>query len=230
MFNKNQEKIAEIILKCFDFDGPYKFKLHEKNPDAPLSPNKVNLRVKSNGGVLTLSDVRKIILAWYPIIDKLGISYDAVVGMPYSGEPFASVFYFLRNEVYKVDTGILTLVKTQTLEKREITGTREIINCPLGSELLAFEETMTEGNSSIEGYNVVRNNGWFLRNFVILVDREQGGKERLEKLGISVYPLFKLTELLEYYFSKGMISQKNLDDHKNYLEAHRKFRETNPIK
>ncbi len=89
---QTQEQVADRIHDrgAIKF-GAFKLKLHEKNPDAPLSPIYLTLRIPENGGPLTDDDVEVIGQELYAMVQREGVIFDLVVGIPRAGEPFAKV-------------------------------------------------------------------------------------------------------------------------------------------
>jgi len=85
--NELQKKVAKMIYErgAFKF-GEFKLKLHEKNPDALLSPFYLNLRTKDNPGMkgpLTNDNCDLIAKAFVARIVSEDVSYDAIAGIPY---------------------------------------------------------------------------------------------------------------------------------------------------
>lgn len=64
-------------------------KLHEKNPDAPLSPFFLNLRSGDNPkpGPLASVDFDLIARALWEKTTEEGLSFQAIVGIPNAGDP-----------------------------------------------------------------------------------------------------------------------------------------------
>ena len=46
---------------------------------------------------------------------------------------------------------------------------------------------------------------------VVILDREDGGVTRLKKMGITVYPLIKMTELIDLMYGLGMVGEEEKD-------------------
>lgn len=73
----------------------FKLKLHEKQPDAPLSPFYLNLRTPDNPkpGPLDVMIVKKIGLQLFAFAETLGLQYTHIAGVPRAGQPFAIAFW-----------------------------------------------------------------------------------------------------------------------------------------
>ena len=65
-----------------------------------------------------------------------------------------------------------------------------------GDSVVVFDDVVTSGESTIAAINAVVKEGGTVAFVAVLVDRQEGGRERIEALGQSVLSLFKRDELL----------------------------------
>jgi len=65
-----------------------------------------------------------------------------------------------------------------------------------GDSVVVFDDVVTSGESTIAAINAVVKEGGTVAFVAVLVDRQEGGRERIESLGHSVLSLFKRDELL----------------------------------
>jgi orotate phosphoribosyltransferase len=65
-----------------------------------------------------------------------------------------------------------------------------------GNKIDLIEDVVTTGNSLLKTAQVLRENGAIVDHAVCVVDRESGGKELLEKNGIKLESVAKISELL----------------------------------
>jgi uridine monophosphate synthetase len=65
-----------------------------------------------------------------------------------------------------------------------------------GDSIIFFDDVISEGLSKIEGMKPLEDLGAQIKNLVVVVDREQGGKEKLENLGYKVCALARISELV----------------------------------
>jgi orotate phosphoribosyltransferase len=86
-----------------------------------------------------------------------------------------------------------------------------------GENILFFDDVITEGLSKLEGIKALEMHGAYVKNVMVVVDREEGGKENLEKLGYKVHALAKISELVNFLFSSEYISQEQRDAVLNYV-------------
>lgn len=66
---------------------------------------------------------------------------------------------------------------------------------PSGARTVLIEDVVTTGGSVADSIGVLREAGAVVERVVTVVDREQGGAERLRALGVTLEPLTTLREL-----------------------------------
>ena len=65
-----------------------------------------------------------------------------------------------------------------------------------GDSILFFDDVVSEGLSKIEGIRPLLELGGKVKHLLVVVDRQQGGKEKLESLGYKVHALATISELV----------------------------------
>lgn len=214
------EELKELALTLIDkglilTDGPFEFKLHEKNPNAPHSPIKLNLRFPPKG-VLTWELTEQIGGAFYQLSCENQIQYDCVVGVPKAGDPFAKIF------------SRLTSVPLLLLEKEKTEKGRMVLPVLRGEyqkgwRVLILDDTVVMADSKFEAIGAVKANGLIVAGIEVLVDWEHGGKDDLEKAGFYVLSRFKMSDLLLLYLKEGRISPEKYQEVIAYLKAIRAY-------
>lgn len=69
-----------------------------------------------------------------------------------------------------------------------------------GANVVVVDDVITTGGSAITAVKRIREGGYNVRQVLALVDREEGGRENIEKeTGCKFYALFTKTELLELH-------------------------------
>ena len=113
-----------------------------------------------------------------------------ICGLPYAGLPYSitiSSFY-----------GIPNLLLRKERKKYGIDNLIEgIRNDKVNREIIIIDDVLTSGSSIIESLDIFNSYNLKINKIVILVDRENGGRERLEKLGLKVESIFTITEIME---------------------------------
>jgi uridine monophosphate synthetase len=87
-----------------------------------------------------------------------------------------------------------------------------------GEHVLFFDDVVSEGLSKLEGIKPLEQLGAHVENVMVVVDREQGGKENLENLGYKVHALAKISELVNSLLQSKNISNKHAEDVLNYIK------------
>jgi orotate phosphoribosyltransferase len=68
-----------------------------------------------------------------------------------------------------------------------------------GSRVIIVDDVITTGGSTIKAITAARAEGLEVKVVIVLVDREEGGREEITKYISDVRPLFTKTELLDAY-------------------------------
>lgn len=193
----------------------FRLKLHEKHPDAPLSPIYLNLRTPENPkpGPLTAGVVVLIgRLLWNLVLDKrAGDHAHRVAGVPRAGDPLADAV-----SLYS-ELPVLRLSKAEDAGTRKITTVVEgdVIE---GQEVLIVDDLITQADSKLEAIEALRSRGLHPRAVYVVVDREQGGVAELERRDIPCFALFTLTDLLDRYVRSGRLTAAERADVLTYLQ------------
>jgi len=87
-----------------------------------------------------------------------------------------------------------------------------------GDNILFFDDVVSQGLSKLEGIKPLEELGAYVKHLMVVVDREQGGRENLEKSGYEVHALAKVSELVNCLLQSGYISQKQTDAVLNYIK------------
>ena len=72
--------------------------------------------------------------------------------------------------------------------------------------------------SKLEGTKPLEELGAHVKNVMVVVDREQGGRENLEKLGYRVHVLAKISELVKCLLQSAEISKEHADAVLSYIK------------
>ncbi|MEM2091930.1 MAG: orotate phosphoribosyltransferase [Candidatus Bathyarchaeia archaeon] len=77
-----------------------------------------------------------------------------------------------------------------------------------GERFLFFDDVITDGRSKIEGIKPIEEMGGIVDTVIVLVDREQGGRENLESMGYRVKAIATISEIINSLLSAGKISEE----------------------
>jgi orotate phosphoribosyltransferase len=87
-----------------------------------------------------------------------------------------------------------------------------------GDNVLFFDDVISEGLSKVEGVKPLQDLGANVKHLLVVVNREQGGKENLEKLGYKVHALAKISEIADALIRNNNISEVQGDAVLNYIK------------
>ena len=87
-----------------------------------------------------------------------------------------------------------------------------------GDSIVFFDDVISEGLSKLEGIRPLEELGAHVRHLVVVVDREQGGRENLEKLGYKVHALAKISEIVDSLRQSKSISEEQADAVLGYVK------------
>ena len=80
-----------------------------------------------------------------------------------------------------------------------------------GEQLVFFDDLVTSGGSKLEGIKPLEQAGGEIKIILVVVDREQGGRENLEKLGYEVKCLATISDLVKALEFKGALSREQAE-------------------
>lgn len=88
-----------------------------------------------------------------------------------------------------------------------------------GDRVLFFDDVVSEGLSKVEGIKPLHDLGATVKHLLVVVNREHGGKEKLEQLGYCVHALAKVSEIVDSLYSRKRISQKEAKKVLDYVKS-----------
>lgn len=195
--------------------GEFRLKVHEADPDVSPSPVYLDIRAKDHpkGGTLTAEIVQMIGEQLWHLAEEKLLKFDRVAGVPHAGDPLAKAFVDASHGLFMP----LQLTKIDTGERRKIEGKIQGHWNP-GQTVLLIDDVVSSGAlSKFEAIEVLEKHGLAVRDIMVVVDREQGGAEALAKRGYALYAIFKLSDLLDWYFVQGRITSAQRDKIMRYL-------------
>ncbi len=212
----------ELAVTFFDIGvvkfGEFKLKLHEKHPDAPLSPIYLNLRTADHPtkpGPLTPTIITSVGKMLYEMAGELNLNYSCVVGVPRAGDPFARAF---SEAPPGQAVPLLHLEKTEEDSRRRVTRLIGEEHLP-EEKVLVIDDCITRAESKLEPIQVLEGAGLVVSDVLVIVDREQGGASELERAGYRLHAMFTLSALLKFYRDSNRIGLGTYERVSAYLAA-----------
>ncbi|MEM3673387.1 MAG: orotate phosphoribosyltransferase [Candidatus Bathyarchaeia archaeon] len=90
-----------------------------------------------------------------------------------------------------------------------------------GDRILFFDDVVSEGLSKLEGIKPLEALGAKVEHLLVVVDREQGGKENLEKQGYKIHALTNISMLVNCLLKSGKISKEQAETVLDYVKNYR---------
>lgn len=130
-------------------------------------------------------------------------NFARIAGIPTAGVPFASVLAFSLSKPFLY---VRKEAKTHGRERR-IEGILQP-----GEQVLLVDDVITTGGSLLAAVDAMRAEGGVVKDALVLIDREEGGREALAKIDVHLHCLAKMTEMTKYLYEMGTISKEQWKD------------------
>lgn len=89
-----------------------------------------------------------------------------------------------------------------------------------GDNVLFIDDVVTDGKSKLEGIKPLLDCGGKVEIILVVVDREQGGKENLAKRGLQLRSVTRLSEVVKSLSARNKISKEQAETILNYIKKH----------
>lgn len=196
---KELEEMKTELCRVLHKIGALKFGVF-KLTSGRTSPYYIDLRI-----VPSFPDAfNRVCDVYVKLIKKeLGIEgFDRLAGIPTAGIPFASLI------AYQLRKPFLYIRQSARLHGRE-RGVEGII-MP-GDRVLLVDDLITTGGSLRKAARAIRAEGGVVDHALVLLDREEGGKQRLAEDNISLHYLLTADEAARSLYEVGAIDDEQLD-------------------
>jgi len=127
--------------------------------------------------------------------------FDRIAGIPTAGIPFASLI------AYQLGKPFLYIRQLPRLHGRE--RRIEGIIMP-GDHILLVDDLITTGRSLRKAAKAIRAEGGLVNHALVLLDREEGGKQRLAEDNINLHFLLTASEAAKKLHEAGAIDNEQL--------------------
>ncbi len=138
------------------------------------------------------------------------LAFDRLAAIPYAGLPLGTAvamhtrmpLIYPRKEVKTYGTG------------RAIEG-----HYNAGETAVVLDDLISSGASKFAAIKPLQEAGLHVRDVVVLVDRESGGREELQEHGVNVHSVFLLRDLIDILFQHERITAEQRSAVETFLEA-----------
>lgn len=149
---------------------------------------------------------QQVVEAYAAVVETL--AFDRLAAVPYAALPA---------------TGALAqkLGRSMIYPRKEVKGygTKQAVEGAYepGQVAIAIEDVVTSGGSLLTAIGTLQDAGLKVQDVVVLVDREQGGKAKLEANGLRLHAILTIGQILETLRGKGRITEAVYAEVKAYL-------------
>jgi len=195
---KSREAIKTEICKILNKIGALKFGAF-KLTSGKISPYYIDLRIIPS---FPEAFRKTCDLQAGFIREEIGVKgFDRIAGIPIAGIPFASLI------AHDLKKPFLYIRKGARLHGRQ--RRVEGILTP-GDRVLLIDDLITTGLSLTEAKEAIEAEGGVTTDAVVLLDREERGRGKLEKKGIKLHSLLKISEIANRLYEIGAIDEVQL--------------------
>jgi len=138
---------------------------------------------------------------------------DRIAGIPYAGLPLAVAASLAAR---------LPLIYPRREEKGY--GTRRRIEGLFepGERVVLIDDIITDGASKFEAIQPLEEAGLVVKDLVILIDREQGGRELLASKGYTLHAVLTISQCFDEWERSGLVDAGLLRRSRDFLQATRR--------
>jgi len=189
-----EEEICQILKKTAALEfGTFKL------PSGKVTPYYIDLRV-----IPSFPDAFHKISEIYveAIRRKMGEeSFDRVSGIPIAGMSFSVLVAFHLHKPF------IYVRKNRRLRGRE--RRVEGVLMP-GDRVLLIDDLVTTGLSLERAAEAIRAEGGVVTDAFVLLDREEGGRERLARNGVTLHSVLKMSNVAKKLYEMNIIGEEEL--------------------
>ena len=191
------KSLDEELPKILIHTGALKFGVFTLS-GGKLSPYYLDLRIVPSFPDAFRTSIELLVKATktFPTIDKIG-------GIPTGGLPWASVL------AYSVSKPLVYVRKEVKHHGRE--KMVEGMLAP-GDKILLVDDVITTGHNILGALHTLRAEGGVVDQALVLVDREEGGREHLQKEGVTLHSVTRISELAERLLDMDAITQSQFEE------------------
>lgn len=171
------------------------FKLVHNENEAEFIPAPIYVSLRRVKRFLNLKEI--VINLYLSVLQDL--HFDLVADIPNTATPFVSTISD------RLGKGMITPrgTKTHGIDEK-VEG---LLDFDRGKTVVLIDDVITRGTSKFGPLTLLGEAGVFVKDVVVLIDREQGGKEELEKQGYKLHSVMKLGQMLDFYLRIGKINK-----------------------
>ena len=163
----------------------------------------------------------RVVISFPDVLERVGAlmaaevarcGADRIAGIPYAGLPLA---------VATSLAGRIPLIYPRREQKAH--GIQRPIEGQFarGERVVVIDDIVTDGASKFEAIQPIEDAGLVVKDLVILIDREQGGAERLAARGYALHAILTISRCFDEWERTGLVEPRLLQRSREFLLATR---------
>ncbi len=145
---------------------------------------------------------------WQQVADR---QFDLLCGVPYTALPIATVISVNHNKPM--------VIRRKEKKTYGIIKPLEGVYKP-GQNVLVVEDLITSGTSIFETIQPLIDEHLQVTDAVVLIDREQGGRQHLAERGYTLHSVFTLSEILQVLANAHKLSATTVTEVAEFIRTH----------
>jgi len=139
--------------------------------------------------------------------------FELLCGVPYTALPMATAISLSHN--------IPMLLRRK---EAKAYGTKKMIEGKYnsGQRCIIIEDLITSGSSIVETIEPLKYEGVIVKDVVVLIDREQGGRENLTERNVNLYSVLTMSEILIHLVDEGRIDALMVEKVEKFMRENQK--------
>lgn len=203
-----------LVIQLYDTGlvkfGDFRLKLHDKSPEAPLSPVYIDLRIlrRFPGAKSAAVDVYQELVR--------PLEFDLLADIPTAATPLVSSLSD------RLGVGMVT---PRTDAKIHGSGAKVdgLLASDMGKVAVLIDDLVTRAESKLEAVTILNGAGIRVKDVVVLIEREQGGRQQLADKNLSLHAALTMNRMLDFYVRVGKLSLEKYRDTIQRLESLNKY-------
>jgi uridine monophosphate synthetase len=158
-----------------------------------VSPNYLDHRIL----VSYPKTLQKIADAYITILNKL--TFDRMIAIPYTAMPIVGAISLKNGKPW-----------IYTRKESKGYGTNKMIEgiYSKGETAILVDDVITTGGSKFETVEKLKQEELHIHDVVVFIDRQQGGREEVEKRGMELHSVLTLTEIFDTLLKAGTLTKE----------------------
>ena len=163
----------------------------------------------------------RVVISFPDVLERIGAlmasevarcGADRVAGIPYAGVPLA---------VATSLAGRVPLLYPRREEKGYGTKRRIEGQFTAGERVVVIDDIVTDGASKFEAIEPLEGAGLVVKDLVILIDREQGGRELLAAKGYTLHSVLTISQCFDEWERTGVVDAGLVRQSREFLRTSR---------